>query len=94
MSTSNTPAPLTDLELLAIQAEALMDQRGRLTGLCGLMIGTAPDGQLLLIGSEVADALVPALTDALEASPPALPSTWSRPRSLPAGRSSRPLAGR
>ena len=81
MSTSNMPTPLTDLELLAIQAEALMDQRGRLTGLCGLMIGTALDGQLMLIGSDIPDALVPALTDALDFCPPA-PAVHLEPPAL------------
>ena len=81
MNTSNMPTPLTDLELLAIQAEALMDQRGRLTGLCGLMIGAALDGQLMLIGSDIPDALVPALTDALDSSPPA-PAVHLEPPAL------------
>lgn len=62
------PGPLTDLELLAIEAEMSLDERGQLPGTCGVQISVARDGQLLFIGSDVPDALVPALTNAFKRS--------------------------
>jgi RimJ/RimL family protein N-acetyltransferase len=59
---------LSDLELLTIEAEMSMDDRGRLPGNCGVQISVARDGQLLFIGSEVPDPLVPVLIDAFERS--------------------------
>jgi RimJ/RimL family protein N-acetyltransferase len=56
----------TDLELLAIQSELFLDERGRLGGGRGVTIRTAREGHLLLVGSEVPEALVPRLTEAAE----------------------------
>lgn len=63
------PHPLTDLELLALQAGMSMDAHGRLAGVRSIMIATARVGQLLFVGSDVPDALVPALVDAVSTSP-------------------------
>jgi GNAT superfamily N-acetyltransferase len=59
---------LTDLELLTIEAEMSIDDRGRLPGNCGVQVSVARGGQLLFIGSEVSDTLVPVLIDAFERS--------------------------
>jgi hypothetical protein len=58
----------TDLDLLAIEAQMSLDDRGRLPGTSGIQISVANDGHLLFVGSEVPDALVPALIDAFERS--------------------------
>jgi RimJ/RimL family protein N-acetyltransferase len=68
MEPRDASRPLTDLELLTIEAEMSMDDRGRLAGNCGVQISVARDGQLLCIGSEVPDTLVPVLIDAFERS--------------------------
>jgi RimJ/RimL family protein N-acetyltransferase len=69
MDSRHAPRPLTDLELLALAAEMSMDNRRRLAGTCGVTIATARNGQRLFVGSEVPDALVPALADAVDQSP-------------------------
>jgi RimJ/RimL family protein N-acetyltransferase len=69
MSSPRVRPPLTDLELLEIQEEMSMDDRGRLAGVCGVTIAVARDGQALFVGAEVPDALVPALVDAVDRSP-------------------------
>jgi RimJ/RimL family protein N-acetyltransferase len=60
--------PRTDLELLAVQAEMSMDDRGRLAGVRGVTIAATGDGQLLFVGSEVPEPLVPVLVDAVDRS--------------------------
>ena len=59
---------LTDLDLLEVQDEASMDDRRRLVGVCGVALAATGDGQRLLIGAGVPDALVPALVRAFETS--------------------------
>lgn len=59
---------LTDLDLLTIEAGMSTDDGGRLPGNCGVQISVARDGQLLFIGSEVPDTLVPVLIDTFERS--------------------------
>jgi RimJ/RimL family protein N-acetyltransferase len=71
MDACRASLPLTDLELLELQAEMSMDDRRRLAGTCGVTIATARDGQTLVVGSEVPETLVPALVDAVGTSPPA-----------------------
>jgi len=69
MDTRQASQPLTDLELLKIEAERSMDDRYRLSGTCGVKISSTRDGQLLFVGSEVPDTFVPALIDAVDRSP-------------------------
>lgn len=69
MGTRQASQPLTDLELLEIQAEMSMDDHRRLAGVCGVMIATTSDEQLLFVGSAVSDTLVPALVDSVDKSP-------------------------
>jgi hypothetical protein len=59
---------LPNLELLAIEARMALDDRGRLPGLCGVRLSVARDGQLLVVGSLVPDALVPTLLEAVDRS--------------------------
>ena len=64
-----------------------MDERRRLAGLCGVTIAATRDGQALFVGSEVPDALLPALVDAVDDAPPASspddePATLSTCREL------------
>ncbi|HEY3081773.1 MAG TPA: GNAT family N-acetyltransferase, partial [Chloroflexota bacterium] len=68
MDTRHASQPLTDLELLKIEAERSMDDRYRLSGTCGVKISSTRDGQLLFVGSEVPDTVVPALIDAVDRS--------------------------
>jgi RimJ/RimL family protein N-acetyltransferase len=72
MNLRQAARPLTDLELLEVQAEMAMDGHRRLAGICGVILAAARDGQAIFVGSEVPKLLVPALT-AAAASP--LPST-------------------
>jgi RimJ/RimL family protein N-acetyltransferase len=72
MDARQASQPLTDLELLRIEAEMSMDDRGRLSGTCSVKVSSTRDGQLLFVGSEVPDSLVPALIDAVDRSPLAL----------------------
>ncbi|MHB8577868.1 MAG: hypothetical protein ACYDCQ_21355, partial [Dehalococcoidia bacterium] len=60
---------MKDLELLALQAEMSLDDRGRLEGTRGVTIAVTRDGQMLFVGSDVPDPLVPALVAAVERSP-------------------------
>jgi RimJ/RimL family protein N-acetyltransferase len=69
MTAHQASPPLTDLELLEIQAEMSMDDRRRLAGTCGVTIAATSDGQALFVGSEIADTLVPALVDAVDKAP-------------------------
>jgi RimJ/RimL family protein N-acetyltransferase len=69
MDSPQASRPLTDLELLELQTERSMDDRRRLAGVCGVTIATTSDGQILFVGSDVPDTLVPALVDAVETSP-------------------------
>jgi RimJ/RimL family protein N-acetyltransferase len=61
--------PLSDLELLALQAEIAMDGRSRLADVCGVTIAAARDGNALFAGSDVPEGLVHALEAAVERSP-------------------------
>lgn len=61
--------PLTDLELLELNAERSLDDRRRLARTCGISIATTRDGQILFAGSDIPDGLVPALIDAIDTSP-------------------------
>lgn len=61
--------PPTDLELLTIQAAMSLDDRRRTAGTCGVTIAVTHDGQIVFAGSEVPDALVPALAAVLHSSP-------------------------
>lgn len=96
----HVPHPVTDLALLELQAEMAMDDRRRLAGICGVTIAAAHDGHTVFIGSAIPDTLVPALVDAVDASPraaapdrepPALGAcrdilaAWCAPLSLAAG---------
>jgi RimJ/RimL family protein N-acetyltransferase len=69
MDSRQASKPLTDLELFEANAEMRMDDRRRLAGVCGITIAAARDGQVLFVGSEVSDTLVPALFDAVDTSP-------------------------
>lgn len=71
MDARRTSLPLSDLELLEIQAEMSMDDGRRLAGTCGVTIATARDGHTLFVGSDLPKSLVPALADAVATSPPA-----------------------
>ena len=62
------PQPLTDLELLELQAEMVMDAQCRLVGVCGVTIAAACQEHGVFVGSEVPDGLVPALVEAVRAS--------------------------
>jgi len=62
--TTPPDAQPTDLELLRIQQEMVLDTRGRIEHHSGITVAAAPDGQLLFVGSEVADALAARLRDA------------------------------
>jgi hypothetical protein len=59
----------TGLELLEIAMELWMDDRRRLRGTCGITIASTGDEQALFVGSDVPEALVPALVGAVEAPP-------------------------
>lgn len=85
MDTRRASQPLTDLELLRIEAEMSMDDRCRLSGTCGVKISSTRDGQLLFVGSEVPDTFVPALIDAVDRSPLA-PAPDQEPPALAACR--------
>jgi hypothetical protein len=61
--------PPRKLELLAIQAEGSLDRRGRLSGLHGLTIACAEDGDALWIGADVPDAVAGELAAAFERAP-------------------------
>lgn len=63
----------TDLALLAHQAEIGLDGRGRLVGVCGVGIAVSRDGQMLFVGDQIQDMLVPALADAFDQSPHVAP---------------------
>jgi RimJ/RimL family protein N-acetyltransferase len=83
MPSTGAGARPSDLELLAIQAETVLDERGRLRDLCGLMLGTATEGQVLLVGSRVPDALAAELDASVaEAQPASAPHV--EPPVLPA----------
>ena len=70
MDADQAPRPQSDIELLALATEQLLtDGRGRLAGQCGVRMVTSRDGQRLFIGSDVPEALVPALFDAVAGSP-------------------------
>lgn len=60
---------LTDFELLGLREAPAMDDRRRLSGLCGVTIAATRDGQAIFVGSEVPDALLPTLVGAVESSP-------------------------
>jgi ribosomal protein S18 acetylase RimI-like enzyme len=59
----------TCLELLELAAEMWMDESRRLRGICGVAIASTSDGQVLFVGSETPETLVPALVDAVDTSP-------------------------
>jgi hypothetical protein len=59
----------SDVELFEIRAEMSMDDRRRLRDTNGVMIAIAHDGDHLFVGSEVPDAVVPLLVDAVNGSP-------------------------
>ncbi|MDP8922209.1 MAG: GNAT family N-acetyltransferase [Chloroflexota bacterium] len=61
--------PLSDLALLELREEMAMDDRRRLAGLCGVTIAVTLDGQSLFMGSEVPDAILPAVIDAVNDAP-------------------------
>lgn len=61
--------PLSDLELLELQAELSMDDRRRLARTCGVLIASSGAGQLIFIGSGIPAPLAPALTAAANSSP-------------------------
>ncbi|MGH2583977.1 MAG: GNAT family N-acetyltransferase [Dehalococcoidia bacterium] len=69
MDSPRSSPPLTDLDLLELQAEMSMDNRRRIAGACGVTIAVARDGQRLFIGSDVPDTLVAALVAAVDRSP-------------------------
>ena len=69
MDSRHVSHPLTDLELLELAAEMWMDGRRRLAGICGVTIAATRDGHILFVGSDIPDALVPALFDAVDQSP-------------------------
>ncbi len=69
MNARQASPPLTDLELLELQAEMALDDRRRLAGVCGVTIAAASEGQRLFVGSEVPDTLVPAVVDAVAEAP-------------------------
>jgi hypothetical protein len=60
---------LTDLELLERREEMAMDDRRRLAGLCGVTLAATHDAQAVFVGGEAPDGLVPALLNAVDASP-------------------------
>jgi RimJ/RimL family protein N-acetyltransferase len=70
MNSRQAPHPLTNLDLLMLAAELSMDDRRRLAGICGVTIAAAMDGYRLFAGSDLPDALVPALVEAVERSSP------------------------
>jgi len=59
----------TDLELLGLQAEMVVDDRRRLAGVCGATIGVAPNGQIVVVGSEVSDRLADEIREAVANAP-------------------------
>ncbi len=59
----------TCLELFELVAEMWMDDSRRLRGACGVTIASTSDGQVLFVGSEIPETLVPALVDAVDTSP-------------------------
>jgi RimJ/RimL family protein N-acetyltransferase len=69
METDHAAAPRTELELLALQAEMALDDRGRLAATWGIMLAVTGTERLLFVGSDVPDALLPALTAAVTTSP-------------------------
>jgi RimJ/RimL family protein N-acetyltransferase len=70
METDHAAAPRTELELLALQAEMALDDRGQLAATWGVMLAVTDAGRLLFVGSDVPDTLIPALLDAVATSPP------------------------
>ncbi|MCC7368075.1 MAG: GNAT family N-acetyltransferase [Chloroflexi bacterium] len=63
------PQAASDRDLLIIQAEALLDEEGRLANCCGIMLGTARDGHVLLIGDRIPPELAVKLRTALKQAP-------------------------
>jgi hypothetical protein len=63
-----TIAHLGDYELLCLEEEMILDERGRIGGHWGLTIAVARDGQGLFLGSEIADDLARDLRAAFDAS--------------------------
>jgi ribosomal protein S18 acetylase RimI-like enzyme len=62
--------PPTDIDLLGIRAEGSFDRNGRVSGLFGLTIACAGDGQSLWIGAAVPDAQATELTAVFAAATP------------------------
>jgi RimJ/RimL family protein N-acetyltransferase len=58
-----------------------MDDRRRIAGVAGVLVASAPDGDRLFVGSEVPDALVPALEEAARRAPRA-PDPHQEPPAL------------
>ena len=63
----------TDIELLEIQAEMSFDARRRMTGLCGVTLARAHDGQILLVGSDLSDKVAAELAATFDATAPTPP---------------------
>lgn len=69
MTESRTSWRRTDIELLGLQAEMVMDDRRRLAGVCGATICVAPNGQIVVVGSEVSDRLADEIREAVTNAP-------------------------
>ncbi|MEX1007898.1 MAG: GNAT family N-acetyltransferase [Acidimicrobiia bacterium] len=82
MSEPSAPA-LRDVDLLAIENDVVcpFDERGRRVGNYGLGIAVARDGYLVVLGSDVPDALATELEAAVADTPPAFDPTTA-PRVL------------
>jgi hypothetical protein len=61
---------LTDLDLLMVQAERSLDQRGYVVDLSGIEIAVAKNGQALWLGAGLADDLAIQLASTYERAPP------------------------
>ena len=59
---------MTDLDLVRMQHEWALDERGRVVGLYGFVVARARDGEARWIGADLPDALASALTTAIEPS--------------------------
>lgn len=60
---------MNDLSLLGIQAKMGLNKQGRIAGQWGIKIAAAPEGQLLFLGSALAQPLANALQTAFESTP-------------------------
>jgi RimJ/RimL family protein N-acetyltransferase len=70
-----SPPSARAIDLLRLQSELSLDERGRIRGCHGVTIASARDGQALWIGADVPDAVARALTEAFDrAAPPTAPS--------------------